>query len=47
MTRVQFLAGARMGFFSLPPHLDKLWGPCSLLSNGCEGFYLRGKAAGL
>jgi len=36
MTRVQFLARVRKGFFSLPPHPDHLWTLPSLLSNGYQ-----------
>jgi len=32
-TGVQFSAGARKGFFSLPPRLNRLWVPPSILSN--------------
>jgi hypothetical protein len=33
-------------FFSFPRRPDRLWGPPSLLSNGYQGQFLRGKAAG-
>jgi len=37
MSGVQLLAGAVMGFFSLPLHSDQLWDPPSLLSSGYWG----------
>jgi hypothetical protein len=33
-------------FSSSPPRPDRLWGPLSLLSNGCGEIFPRGKAAG-
>jgi len=36
VTRVRFLSGARIFFFSLP-RPDQLWGPYSILSNGYRG----------
>jgi hypothetical protein len=40
--------GSRQGkqIFSTPQHLDQLWGPPSLLSNGYHGMYSRGKSSG-
>jgi len=40
-TGVRFPAGAVMGFFSLPPRQDRLWGPPSLPFNGYRGFLPR------
>jgi len=35
-----------MGFFSPPPHPDRLWGPPTLLSVGIGDSYPGGKAVG-
>jgi hypothetical protein len=44
-SRVRFPAGG-WEFFSSPPRPERLWGPSSLLSNGYQGLFPGGKAAG-
>jgi hypothetical protein len=43
--RVRVRVGAR--FFFSPRRPDRLWGPPSLLSNGCGGSFSGGEAAGV